>query len=184
MEAKLYQKYHFLSQERRKVDLWQGIVARQVPLYDSQAKASWGEIDLLGVDADWRPVVIELKLDKGQSNESPQRPLFEAVAYAIALRTCWSDFRPEFDAVVTDLGGRLMPDGGLDRVPVVLLAPAPYWDYWLRRHELYGPEQKAKYSSLVIALKEHGIDVTIAEMTLDASGEPDVVVAHEQFLQR
>lgn len=161
-EAKLYEEYK--GPIRPRVDVWHAIVARQVPLYSSQMRGGWGEIDLLAVGKDWCPAVVELKLDKKGNNESPQRPLFEAVGYALALQECWVDFRPEFDEIVASLDGTLQPEEGPKQMTAILLAPKGYWDYWLDRHDLFTEKARSEYARLIKALSENNIVVRIAQM--------------------
>lgn len=121
---------------------WERLVASQVPLFDKQEKDSWGYIDLLGVESEGTPVVVELKKEPGTTakggtgnSESPLRMVLEAAAYAIALRRNWKQFRREFVQQLKTLG---LPQktiasvpGKLSTVRLVGLAPASYWIDWL-----------------------------------------------------
>lgn len=122
---------------------WERLIAFQVPLYAQRDAEQWGDIDLLGMNADGLPVVIELKaapnshLD-GQTrpSETPLRMLVEAGAYAVALRKNWaSQFRTEWIARLRELGVLetvidAVPET-LSTVPLVAAAPASYWIDWL-----------------------------------------------------
>lgn len=105
---------------------WARIIGRQVPLMARRASEKWGAIDLLGLDAEHRPVVIELK--KAVSPETPLRALLEAAAYAVSVEANW--------AVLSEEIARLESGSwsARDAVPIaiVVVAPTPYWSDWNR----------------------------------------------------
>jgi hypothetical protein len=124
------------------VGCWHRIVAYQVPLFAKQKKDGWGYIDLLGIDTDGTPVVLELKKEPAKnlknlttSSETPLRMVLEAAAYGVALRRNWKTFRPQlleflnkisFDpAVISRIPAQL------STVRLVGIAPAEYWTDWL-----------------------------------------------------
>ncbi len=121
---------------------WNRIVAFQVPLFQEEKKDSWGYIDLLGVDNNGSPVVIELKKEPktkrsgGTDNtETPLRMVLEAAAYAIAIQKNWNNFRGEFIECLKSLS---VSDKIIEKVPVelkqvplVCAAPASFWIDWL-----------------------------------------------------
>jgi hypothetical protein len=94
----------------------------QVPLYSAKKKNRWGSIDVLGIDDQTGyPVVIELKIDK-VSIEPLLRAVVEALAYMIALRINWDDFRPFWSQHT----GRDLP--APKKLAAVILAPQAYWE--------------------------------------------------------
>lgn len=121
---------------------WSRLVAFQVPLYAAKNKASWGAIDLLGVNEAGLPVVVELKRSprtlpdgKTQSTETPLRMVLEAASYAIALKKNWSTFRREW---INHLNKLNYSDDFLEKIPIdlsdlslVAIAPASFWIDWL-----------------------------------------------------
>jgi hypothetical protein len=122
---------------------WSRLVSFQVPLFAQQIKSNWGYIDLLGIDGNCLPVVVELKKSpracedgKTSSSETPLRMILEAAAYAIALRKNWKEgFRTEWLAHLARLGisdeiVRQTPKD-LTTVPLVAAAPASFWMDWL-----------------------------------------------------
>ena len=107
------------------------ICSFQVPLYAARKKDGWGAIDVLGVDDQTGyPVVIELKIDK-DSIEPPLRAVVEALAYMIALRTNWDDFRPFWN---NHTGRDLHPP---KKLTAVVLAPRGYWEKVYDQNDFY-----------------------------------------------
>lgn len=121
---------------------WNRLVAFQVPLFSERAKKSWGYIDLVGVNAEALPVVVELKKSSkanadGRTGtpESPLRMVLEAAAYAISLRKNWDRFGAEWRARLQEIDVpneviQLVPTE-LTKVPLVAAAPASFWMEWL-----------------------------------------------------
>lgn len=104
------------------------IVAYQLPLFNERRRNGWGHIDLVGLEDDGVPVVIELK--QQESRETPLRCLLEVVANAIAVQENWRWISAELaglDAVASS--GIVMPTR-VETLPVVLLAPSAYWRAW------------------------------------------------------
>jgi hypothetical protein len=121
---------------------WNRLVAFQVPLFSEREKKSWGYIDLLGINGDALPVVVELKKSpkatvdgRTETPESPLRMVLEAAAYGISLRKNWEQFRVEWCSLLEGLKvsseviDRVPPE--LTLVPLVAAAPASFWMDWL-----------------------------------------------------
>lgn len=180
MEAQLYKLYDMANCNAQKCDLWKGICARQVPIFDAAAKAGWGEIDLMAVANAGHPIVIELKLYKERNSEAPQRPLFEGVAYALSLKEVWTSFWPEWDGVLADIDFDSLEVSKNQKVDVVLLAPDSYWDYWLKQRQYI--EAQESYRNLIVQFGEAGVKVQIGGISLDAVGNPSQIHERSDFL--
>lgn len=141
----------------------------------------WGEIDLLAVDDQLYPAIVELKLSKGKDNESPQRPLFEALAYAIALQENWVDFRAEFDAALATEGLRAEIPEKLDRTSLILLAPNEYWNFWQGHPKFIRAKQS--YAELVSRIEALKFPVRFAGIDMDNTGRPVSVVSRCDFIE-
>ncbi|WP_145275526.1 hypothetical protein [Tautonia plasticadhaerens] len=74
------------------------------------------------------PVVIELKQAKG--NDTLLRMFCEGLAYACALRRAWDggSFKAEWKAAMDRYGITLVDGETIHEIPVILLAPAEFWD--------------------------------------------------------
>jgi hypothetical protein len=180
MEARLHKLYDISDCNAPKCDLWRGICARQVPLFDAAARAGWGEIDLLAVSIDGHPIVIELKLYKARNAEPPQRPLFEGTAYAVALKESWSSFWPEWDGLLSDIEFTDQAVCNSPRVDVVLLAPDAFWDHWLK--QTFFMEAQKSYRCLVEEFANQGVNLEIAGIKLLEDGTPIEVHRRRDFL--
>lgn len=179
LEAQIFDLYELANPNLPPCPLWKGICARQVPLFDKAAKGGWGEVDLIAVGNEGHPTVVELKLHKVGA-EPPQRPLFEGVAYSIALSKCWNSFWPEWDAVLQgiDFNGEKVNES--KQVDVVLLAPDSYWDYWLNQRQYR--DAKLSYRTLIGRFADHGVRVQIAGVTM-TDGNPSEVHGRDDFLE-
>jgi hypothetical protein len=105
------------------------VVAYQTPLKNSAKDTSWGMVDLLGASPQGLPVVIELK--KKGAADTPLRMLVEALAYALAVQKSWNQgtkLRGEWAARMSEFGPVQKNDTALLSVPIILLAPAAFWE--------------------------------------------------------
>lgn len=180
MEAQLYELFSLTSVIGPRCDLWKGICARQIPLFDAAARAGWGEIDLMAVAIGGHPIVIELKLHKERNPEPPQRPLFEGAAYAVALKKCWSSFWPEWDAVLSSIEFDSQEVSKSQQVEVVLLAPDAYWNHWLSQRQYI--DAQTSYKNLVGAFGDENIKVKIFGFSSDENGIPIAIQDRADFL--
>jgi len=117
----------FLQQECPRV------VAYQTPLQNSRKDNGWGKIDLLGASPQGLPVVIELK--RGSASDTLLRMLVEALAYALALQKAWNQgtrLRAEWAERMNKPEAVQKYDAALLSVPLVLLAPAAFWEKRIR----------------------------------------------------
>lgn len=180
LEAELYKLFNISNADETNCGLWRGICSRQVPLYNMASKSGWGEIDLLAVGNSGNPTVVELKLSKDRNAEPPQRPLIEGAAYAVALKTTWSSFWPEWDAVLSgiDLDGQEV--NMAQNVDVVLLAPNSYWDHWLQQRQYQ--EAQASYRMLVSLFANEGIIIRFGGIVMSQNGKPTEVHERTDFL--
>jgi len=151
--------------------LWDCLVAYQIPLFDRQAKAGWGYIDLLGyASATQTPIIVELK-DAG-SPETPLRAMLEGVAYAIAVRKLWTDIGRSIHSAFPDLPVKALTE--TDEVGVVVLAPEAYWLQWTERsnepeyrlRRRYIQAAGAAFAELVESLRAAGYPIAFGELAL------------------
>jgi hypothetical protein len=133
IEQRLYLAYGPVG-ELGATDLWERLVAFQVPLFDSQKRHGWGHIDLLALNSQGHPVVIELK--KHDATETPLRALVEGLANAVAVEENWDDLSTEIRAMCARRGLTCAVAERASPVAVVALAPERYWRRWKRDGEL------------------------------------------------
>lgn len=105
---------------------WARLLARQVPLMAKRSADGWGAIDLFGLTADGRPVVVELK--KGSSQETPLRALLEAAAYAVSVEENWELLASEIARVQDTVAPAECPRP----LAIIVAAPTRYWREWDR----------------------------------------------------
>ena len=168
---------------------WQRMVAFQVPLFGDRDRSSWGYIDLLGVNPQGLPVVVELKksptaLAEGTTanSETPLRMLLEAAAYAVALRRNWSEgFRAEW---IERLRGPDIPNAIIETVPLELVevplvaaAPASFWLDWLP-YTSKGQSMNGwtEFKGLLANLKLHHLPLSFVSISGSASRPESLAV--------
>jgi hypothetical protein len=113
------------------VGAWERIVSYQVMLRDTNGDAGWGEIDLLGVTEDARPVVIELKAPG--ASDTPAAMLVEAASYGLALQKAWLTFERQWRERLLQLGidGASSSPAATPTIQLVCAAPTAYWANWI-----------------------------------------------------
>lgn len=161
------------------MNCWDRLVAFQVPLFGQQKKEHWGYIDLLGVDSNGLPVVVELKkapeaTDSGgtKATETPLRIVLEAAAYGVALRRNWDGFRPEWITRLREIGVdektiERVPQI-LERVPLVAAAPASFWIDWLpvtAKGKEFGQEARSSFQRLLHELDNQLLPVSFVSIS-------------------
>ncbi|RWG13949.1 hypothetical protein [Mesorhizobium sp.] len=106
---------------------WIKLIDYQVPLKANMHDGGVGKIDLLGVTDTGRFAIVELKIDppEGRRNDNPLVALLEGVRYAAMLIA-------DLAAIAAEAGERFGLKIALDRPLVQLLAPAAWWEGWLR----------------------------------------------------
>lgn len=143
---------------------WHRVVGRQVPLMAKQQSDGWGAIDLLGLDADGRPVVIELK--KASSTETPLRAVLEAAGYAISIEANWRVLSEE----IHRLPLQMHTAGDPRPLALTIAAPSTYWRGWERWSTTGRGVPKDTRDSLrrvVQALETRGLVCTFVEVSHD-----------------
>ena len=102
------------------------IQAFQTPLQASRKDRCWGDIDLLGIGADFLPVPNELK--RRDSRDSPLRMLVQVAAYGFAVLEAWPNLRGEWvKASRRFVEAPLEFPPKLERLSLVGVAPKKYW---------------------------------------------------------
>jgi hypothetical protein len=152
---------------------WRAIVGYQIPLFDEAAKNGWGAIDLLGVDHDLRPIVMELK--KAGNREPPLRPLLEAAAYAVALRKSWKIL---CDELINILDGEEEWNERIKRldssppsdIPIVIVAPEEYWSHWKKRDCSFR-HAITSFQELITSFGKSGYPVSLVCLKLDEASK-------------
>lgn len=99
------------------------IVSYQVMLRDTNQDRGWGELDLLGATAENIPVAIELKVNP---SEYLLRAIIEVLAYGVAIRKAWS--ATDECPLCSQWGNIVGKVDTLRDLPLVVMAPASYWD--------------------------------------------------------
>ncbi len=99
------------------------IVSYQWLTKDTNADKGWGEIDMLGATKGGHLVVIEAKTEPSQKFIAA---IMEAAAYAIAVRKNFAD--PKSHLSVAWAGNGLTIPGQDTPIPMVVMAPASYWE--------------------------------------------------------
>lgn len=186
-EQAIFQRWHFGQTPVKPVQgCWDCLIGYQVPLFEKQTKRGWGYIDLLGLQGNGTPVVIELKKEpKAQENgitassESPLRMLLEAAAYAVSLRNNWEVFYNELNCMEAKLkkAGQGFPKKipkTVKKIQLIGAAPASYWLDWLPVTEKGSSKPLAKetwksFSKLLDAFKNQGFPVAFVSLSGDPS---------------
>ncbi len=165
------------------VSICKRIQTYQYPLQNSLKDKYWGEIDLLGIGADFLPVPNELKRRK--ANESPLRMLVEVAAYGIAIRKVWPNLREHWvEALSWFEGSPSQFPTTLDKVTLVCVAPNEYWRRCLGQRGTdpgaFPSEAWPPFWALVDALGKKGFDthfVAVEGSWNDTAGQPTITGA-------
>jgi hypothetical protein len=178
MEQLLYLAYGPLG-ELGATPLWQKLVAFQVPLHDKRESGGWGHIDLLALNAEGRPVVIELK--KQDAQETPLRALMEGVANAIVVQENWSAMARELRTMLArfDLDTAVAEEPA--PVDVVVIAPESYWRGWQEHGELgqaVDHDARDAFRALRRKLEASGCRILLATFDWPFDHDPKVRTAH------
>lgn len=174
IEALLYQAYGPTG-PLGPTDLWERLVAFQVPLFEELQRNDWGHIDLLALRSDGGPIVIELK--KHDSVETPLRILIEGLANAIAVEENWPALSKEIRAMCVRRGLRIPVADAPAPVTVAGLAPDAYWRSW-QADGAAGRSVKSntrdEFRRLRAAVAEAGYPVRFATFDWPFDGDPRV----------
>lgn len=140
---------------------------------DSEKKlryGGWGDIDLLGVGPDYRPVVVELKADSAA--DPLHQVIVEGAAYALALKSMWNDpknsFASEWAQVLKRRSVDINPKQPLGTIVVLCLAPETYWS----RTDRMAAEAGSAIARLVDGFARHSIQIAMAELVSTARLRP------------
>src|SRR5262249_6805321 len=112
---------------------------------------------------------------------TPLRMLVEGLAYACAVRKAWNEggLRAEWAAAMKKNGLHQEPEKVLATVPVILLAPA---DFWNRTVGTPGMRIRGKvwedawpvFLELVRQCEIHGFPIHFVQFEIEAADEPGV----------
>jgi hypothetical protein len=161
-ERAMYEKWGPRKGPGEYVPICKHIQTYQYPIPATRKDSRWGEIDLLGIGADFLPVPNELK--KRKAEESPLRMLVEVAAYGVAIQKVWPNLREHWAGALCWFEGSpsRFPEE-LDRVTLVCVAPKEYWSSCMGRP---GTDPGALpinawplFWKLVDAFKEKGFDI-------------------------
>ncbi len=157
------------------------VVSYQVMLRDTNKNRGWGELDLLGATAENIPVAIELKI---RPSEYLLRAVVEVLAYGITIRKAWNDEERSLSSQWAKVVGKT--DSLID-LPLVVMAPAKYWEDVLRnnpKQERFQTPQFAIQSIQKLIDKMHHVHhypltfvKVYAESQPDESGLPVIIDA-------
>ncbi len=117
-------------------------------------------IDLLGVDVDGFPVVLELK-KTGKGSSNPLHMVVEAALYGVAVKTMWSHIIPEWKLAFGDN----VPRAPLKTCRLIGIAPHEYWEHWRRDESQRGLWKPLARLCSLLARPEHGLPVFFAGFT-------------------
>src|ERR1700686_562083 len=115
-------------------------------------------IDLLGVDVDGFPVVLELK-KTGKGSSNPLHMVVEAALCGVAVKKMWPDILPEWKQAFGDN----VPLAPLRTCRLIGIAPHEYWEQWHGDKSQHGLWEPLKLLSLLLA--QHGLPVSFASFT-------------------
>lgn len=148
--------------------LWKYLATYQLPLFADGSKDNWGHVDLLGINAENVPVVIELK--QQNATDSPLRSALEAAGYAIALREMWSKV---FDELAETMASNEVSIGETptvathQEIQTVVLAPKQYWTLV---STTMTHAAKDRLNEFLQALRGFGIQTSLGEISETADG--------------
>jgi hypothetical protein len=107
------------------VSVGRRIQAYQYPLQASRKDKYWGNVDLLGIGADFLPVPNELETRR--ADESPLRMLVEVAEYGFAIRRVCPKLKgPWIEALSWFQGSPSRFPASLDKLTLVGVAPKEY----------------------------------------------------------
>lgn len=140
---------------------WHRVMDFQVPVSDRKASLlGLKAIDLLAVDNNCHPVVIELKIVRRQTSaDSPLRALLEAASYACVLQADWPAFRIELSKATRPLAFHQVLPERLEKVPLVVAGPPEYWEFWNYGARSSIIEAKPAFRKMVEAFQREGFPV-------------------------
>lgn len=151
MERRIYDEYSPACGDTSN-ELWQQLVALQVPLAERRKSEGWGRIDLLALTKEGGPVVVELKTD--ESSETPLRAILEGLANAVAVSKNWPQMSQEIKASLKKHGNSARLTDAPSVVRTLVLAPDSYWREWGAGGLHSGREVTAQSRAAVRMLRE------------------------------
>ncbi len=152
---------------------WERLVTFQMPLNNSLADEGWGKVDILGLSPDGLPVVVELK--RAKSKDSLLAVMVQALAYGIALRVNWDQFRQHWQKALTRMGEPREVPESLGDCPLVCAAPEKYWQRALaeRRGEMWiDPDMRQKLRNLAVEFGKHRYPVSFVSLDVGDGEQP------------
>ena len=156
-----------LINEQPESNAWASLVAWQVPLYDAQEREGWGAVDLLGLNEQRFPIIVELKVGNNHGC-TPLAALLEALSYAVVVTERWGKLSEELCRVPEIMPARVV----LNKVGLVILAPQAYWTHWQKSRGKFAAHING-FNTLLNRLRENGFTINLC--CLDSESKPTCI---------
>ncbi len=142
---------------------WHRILDYQILVKDRR-KSVLGlkAIDLLAIDRQGLPVIIELKIvrtGRQKGADTPLHALLEAASYACVLQADWPCFKTELAAQTKKAGIEAVIPEKLDQVVLVVAGPPEYWAFWNYEARTSVVEARPGFRAVVDAFRKEGYPV-------------------------
>jgi hypothetical protein len=170
--------WKWLSQNGSEECGWHRIIDFQVPVKDRlRSPLGLKAIDLLGIDTNGLPIIIELKIVRqGKGADTPLLALLEAASYACILQADWPSFKNQLEPKLKLLGINAQLPESLKKTPLVVAGPPEYWKFWTNPARASIIKAKTAFLSLVQAFDSEGLPIcfTCVEGSIE---KPDQLTA-------
>jgi len=130
-------KYEFSTKSTGSISL----LDYEFPLKSQDADHGVGKVDLLGISTNRLLNIIELKIEKPTSSETPLRALLQALAYSSIVMANIEDIRAE---ILADFGLRIQTE----QASIAVMATDDYWNCW------FTEERRFPWQDAILSLAE------------------------------
>lgn len=163
---------------------WHRVIDFQVPVSDRKPSLlGLKAIDLLAVDIKGLPVVLELKIVRGQTGaDSPLRAILEAASYACVLQADWLHFREELEGATRTLGMGTPLPATLDQVSLAVVASPEYWRFWNKEARSSVIKAKPAFRRVVDAFQREGFPISFVSVEGDVTKPENLTATQASFL--